>query len=103
MFLVRVRYYTSRADLILSGLAMATRITTKGQVTLSKKARAALHVAPGDCVEFSIDESGSVIVYKAAPAPVSASLRREHLVHPRVEAQRRLRVAEFEELLRELD
>ena len=45
MFLVRAQYYTSRADLIFSGLAVATRITTKGQVTLSKKARAALHVA----------------------------------------------------------
>jgi AbrB family looped-hinge helix DNA binding protein len=100
---MRARYYTSHADLIFSGLAMATRITTKGQVTLSKKARAALHVAPGDCVEFSIDESGAVIVYKAAPVAVSASLRRERLAHPRVEAQRRLRVAEFEELLRELD
>jgi AbrB family looped-hinge helix DNA binding protein len=82
---------------------MATRITTKGQVTLSKKARAALHVAPGDCVEFSIDENGSVIVYKAPAAPVSASLRRERLAQPRFEAQRRLRVSEFEELLRELD
>ena len=80
---------------------MTTRITAKGQVTLSKKAREALHVAPGDCVEFSIDESGAVIVYKAPAVPVSASLRRERLVHPRVEAQRRLRVAEFEELLRE--
>jgi AbrB family looped-hinge helix DNA binding protein len=73
---------------------MTTRITAKGQVTLPKKARDALHVCPGDCVEFSIDASGSVIVYKAA---------REQLVHPRVEAQRRLRIAEFEELLRELD
>ncbi len=82
---------------------MATRITTKGQVTLPKQAREALQVAPGDSVEFSIDESGSVIVYKAPSAPVSASLRRERLAHPRVEAQRRRRVAEFEELLRELD
>jgi AbrB family looped-hinge helix DNA binding protein len=82
---------------------MTTRITAKGQVTLSKKARDALHVAPGDCVEFSIDEHGSVIVYKAPAAPVSASLRRERLAHPRVEAERRVRVTEFEELLRELD
>ena len=69
---------------------MATKITTKGQVTLPKKAREALHVCPGDCVEFSIDESGSVIVYKAPSTPASASLRRQ-------------RAAEFEELLRELD
>jgi AbrB family looped-hinge helix DNA binding protein len=82
---------------------MATKITTKGQVTLPKKARDVLHVAPGDCVEFSIDENGSVIVYKAPAAPVSASLRRERLANPRVEAQRRRQVAEFEELLRELD
>jgi len=82
---------------------MATKITTKGQVTLPRKAREALHVTPGDCVEFSIDESGSVIVYKASAVPVTASLRRERLAHPRVEAQRRLRAAEFEELLRELD
>jgi len=82
---------------------MATRITTKGQVTLPKKARDALHVCPGDRVEFSIDASGSVIVYKALPPQVSASLRRERLAHPRLEAQRRQRAAEFEELLRELD
>jgi AbrB family looped-hinge helix DNA binding protein len=82
---------------------MATRITTKGQVTLPKKAREALQVCPGDCVEFSIDESGSVIVYKAPPTPVSASLRRERLAQPHAEALRRQRAAEFEELLRELD
>lgn len=82
---------------------MTTRITTKGQVTLPKKARQALQVCPGDCVEFSIDESGSVIVYKAPSTPVSASLRRERLAQPRAEALRRQRAAEFEELLRELD
>jgi AbrB family looped-hinge helix DNA binding protein len=82
---------------------MATRITTKGQVTLPKKARQALQVCPGDCVEFSIDESGSVIVYKAPSIPVSASLRRERIAQPRAEALRRQRAAEFEELLRELD
>jgi antitoxin PrlF len=82
---------------------MTTRITTKGQVTLPKKARDALRVCPGDCVEFGIDASGAVIVYKAPRAPVAASLQRERLAHPRVEARRRLRIAEFEELLRELD
>jgi antitoxin PrlF len=82
---------------------MTTKITAKGQVTLPKKARDALHVCPGDCVEFSIDASGSVIVYKAPPAPSAAALQRERLAHPRVDTQLRLRVAEFEEVLRELD
>ena len=84
---------------------MATRITAKGQVILPKKARQALCVVPGDSVEFTVDDSGTVIVCKTAPAAASASaaMRRERQAHPRLEAQRRARAAELAALLRGLD
>jgi AbrB family looped-hinge helix DNA binding protein len=42
-------------------MATAT-VTSKGQITIPKKVRQALHLAPGDRVEFLIDGSGKVLV-----------------------------------------
>jgi antitoxin PrlF len=45
---------------------MATTMTVKGQVTIPKKVREALRLAPGDSVEFDVNREGQVVVRKAA-------------------------------------
>ena len=50
---------------------MATRLTTKGQVTIPKPIRDRLGLGPGSAVEFEIAEDGRVILSRAnqtAPA-----------------------------------
>ena len=44
---------------------MPTNLTTKGQVTIPKKVRDALRLAPGDGVEFDVNRDGQVVVLKA--------------------------------------
>ncbi len=44
---------------------MPTTITVKGQVTIPKRVREALHLTPGDAVEFDVNREGQVIVNKA--------------------------------------
>lgn len=44
---------------------MPTNMTIKGQVTIPKKVRDALHLAPGDGVEFDVNREGQVVVLKA--------------------------------------
>lgn len=44
---------------------MPTNLTTKGQVTIPKKVRDALRLAPGDGVEFNVNREGQVVVLKA--------------------------------------
>lgn len=44
---------------------MPTNMTTKGQVTIPKKVRDVLRLAPGDGVEFDVDREGQVVVPKA--------------------------------------
>jgi antitoxin PrlF len=47
---------------------VATRLTSKGQVTIPKSIRERLGVKPGDEVEFVADEFGPVIVRSADAA-----------------------------------
>jgi AbrB family looped-hinge helix DNA binding protein len=44
---------------------MTTAITTKGQVTIPKKIRDALQLAPGNRVEFDVNTDGQVVLHKA--------------------------------------
>ncbi len=44
---------------------MPTNMTVKGQVTIPKKVRDALRLAPGDGVEFDVNHEGQVVVLKA--------------------------------------
>lgn len=48
---------------------MATTITVKGQVTIPKRVREALHLAPGDAVDFDVNREGQVIVRKIDARP----------------------------------
>lgn len=45
---------------------MATRITSKGQVTIPKKVREFIGVGPGSAVDFELDADGRVVLVKAA-------------------------------------
>lgn len=44
---------------------MSTTITSKGQVTVPKHIRDAMHLEPGCSVEFSVDRNGNVVLRKA--------------------------------------
>lgn len=44
---------------------MRTTITTKGQATIPKQIRVALHLAPGNAVEFTVNREGEVVLQKA--------------------------------------
>lgn len=44
---------------------MTTTLTSKGQVTIPKKVRDALHLAPGNAVEFAVNDAGEVVLRKA--------------------------------------
>lgn len=44
---------------------MATTLTSKGQVTIPKKIRDALQIAPGSSVEFSVNDAGEVVLTRA--------------------------------------
>jgi antitoxin PrlF len=42
---------------------MATTLTSKGQVTIPKRIRDALHLLPGSAVEFSVNSEGEVVLH----------------------------------------
>lgn len=44
---------------------MITSLTSKGQVTIPKKIRDALRLAPGSRVKFSVNADGQVVLHKA--------------------------------------
>ena len=43
---------------------MATTLTSKGQVTIPKKIRDALSLAPGCSVDFAVNRDGDVVIHK---------------------------------------
>lgn len=43
---------------------MATTLTSKGQVTIPKRIRDALKLAPGCAVEFAVNRDGEVVIHK---------------------------------------
>jgi AbrB family looped-hinge helix DNA binding protein len=44
---------------------MATALTSKGQVTIPKRIRDALELAPGSAVEFAVNRDGEVVIQKS--------------------------------------
>ncbi len=79
---------------------MATTMTVKGQVTIPKKLREALQLAPGDGVNFEINREGQVVVRKAGTRPRSA---RDRFDLARGKAQVKWRTDELMALLRGAD
>ena len=43
---------------------MSTTLTSKGQVTIPKRIRDALNLAPGCTVDFSVNREGDVVIRK---------------------------------------
>lgn len=76
---------------------MATTMTVKGQVTIPKKVREALRLAPGDGVDFDVNSEGQVIVHKAGARPES---KRDRFASARGKAQVKWRTDELMALLR---
>jgi AbrB family looped-hinge helix DNA binding protein len=48
---------------------MATRVTSKGQVTIPKRLRKRLGIEPGQAVDFELAPDGRVILVKADARP----------------------------------
>lgn len=44
---------------------MASTLTSKGQVTVPKHIRDALKLAPGNAIEFAVNDTGEVVIHKA--------------------------------------
>jgi len=49
---------------------MATRVTSKGQVTIPKPVRDRLGLLPGSAVDFELAADGSVVLVKANAVPL---------------------------------
>ncbi|MBA3487000.1 MAG: AbrB/MazE/SpoVT family DNA-binding domain-containing protein [Lysobacter sp.] len=79
---------------------MATTMTVKGQVTIPKKVRDALRLAPGDSVDFDVNREGQVVVLKAGGRQTS---RRDRFEAARGKAQVKWRTDELMALLRGAD
>lgn len=45
-----------------------SKVTSKGQVTIPKRIRDALKLAPGSAVEFRVGADGNIVIAKAGPA-----------------------------------
>ena len=76
---------------------MATTMTIKGQVTIPKAVRDALHLTPGDRVHFDVDDRGAVVVRKAG---ARASTRPDRFEAARGKADVKWRTNELMALLR---
>jgi AbrB family looped-hinge helix DNA binding protein len=48
---------------------MSTTLTSKGQVTIPKRIRDALDLAPGSAVDFAVNRDGDVVIHKVAARP----------------------------------
>jgi len=76
---------------------MATTITSKGQVTIPKRVRDALRLAPGDSVDFAVNPAGQVVLQKAG---ARSAPKRDRFESARGKAQVKWRTDELMALLR---
>lgn len=79
---------------------MTTTITVKGQVTIPKKVRDALRLAPGDGVDFAVNHDGQVVLHKAGARPAA---RRDRFEAARGKAQVKWSTDDLMALLRGKD
>jgi antitoxin PrlF len=56
---------TIKKLVILLDKPMTTSLTSKGQVTIPKQIRDALHLLPGTAVDFAVNAEGDVVIHKA--------------------------------------
>jgi len=78
---------------------MATTLTSRGQVTIPKHIRDALHLQPGATVEFSVNAAGEVVLQRARPMRKGRP-RKDRFDAARGRADVRWRTDELMKLLR---
>jgi antitoxin PrlF len=78
---------------------MPTTLTSKGQVTIPKRIRDALHLLPGAAVEFSVNAGGELVLQPARP-PKKGGARKDRFEAVRGRADIRWRTDELMKLLR---
>lgn len=76
----------------------ATAMTIKGQVTIPKPIRDALHLRAGSKVAFELNAAGEVVLRPADPAPASAG--QDRFSRARGKADLKWRTDELMQLLR---
>lgn len=79
---------------------MTTTLTSKGQVTIPKRIRDAMHLVPGAPVEFSVNAAGEVILHPARPAGGGRNPARDRFDAVRGRADVPWRTDELMKLLR---
>jgi len=79
---------------------MATTLTSKGQVTIPKRIRDAMHLVPGTPVEFSVNAAGEVVLHPARPAGGALNPTRDRFDAVRGRADVHWRTDELMKLLR---
>jgi len=79
---------------------MASMMTVKGQVTIPKRVREALCLMPGDGVEFDVDASGQIVVFKASAERAASSSPRDRFASARGKANVKWRTDDLMALLR---
>lgn len=79
---------------------MATRLTSKGQVTIPKRIRDAMQLLPGAAVEFSVNAAGEVVLHPPKAVKSVRTPARDRFDAVRGRADVRWRTDELMKLLR---
>jgi len=91
---------TFLSRVILEGGDMSTTMTSKGQVTIPKPIRDALHLTPGSAVEFSVNANGEVVLHSGNPKKTDKSIVSDRFEAVRGKADIKWRTDELMALLR---
>jgi AbrB family looped-hinge helix DNA binding protein len=91
---------TFLSRVILEGGVMSTTMTSKGQVTIPKPIRDALHLMPGSAVEFSVNANGEVVLHSGNPKKTDKSIVSDRFEAMRGKADIKWRTDELMALLR---
>ena len=79
---------------------MATTLTSKGQVTIPKRIRDALHLLPGAEVESAVNEDGEVVIQRNRPVRAARRQAKDRFEAVRGSADIRWKTDELMKLLR---
>ena len=79
---------------------MATTLTSKGQVTIPKRIRDALHLLPGAEVEFAVNEDGEVVIQRNRPVRAARRQAKDRFEAVRGSADIRWKTDELMKLVR---
>ncbi|WP_318183072.1 AbrB/MazE/SpoVT family DNA-binding domain-containing protein [Pseudomonas fluorescens] len=86
--------------ILFEGGAMSTTMTSKGQVTIPKPIRDALHLTPGSAVEFSLNANGEVVLHSGTPKKTGKPIVPDRFEAVRGKADIKWRTDELMALLR---